>query len=353
MKKLNKIISMSRVVKNILISRIFNKRMPIFLSLCLTNACNLRCTYCYANIDNRFDNNPHEGFTKEEVFKIIDEFYSMGARMVFLLGGEPLVHNNIGDIVKYITKKGMHLDILTNGTLVEKKIEEIKTAHNICFSLDGDEEFNDSLRGKGVFNKALSGIDICKKNNVGARVHAVMTKGSLKQLKFLANLCKQKKIILTYSPPNYLGNSEEQEIFKISDEEYKEFWLVYKELKKKGYPIGNSYAAIDKVLNWPINYHDYIKPDEKFDNYKPIFCASGHTYCAVDSDGTLCNCINLGMKTGLNIREVGIKKAWEKLPDFRKNCYSCASLNTVETSIYMQLEPSIFFDAIKYNILIK
>jgi len=351
LKKLNKLKSMTRAARNILISKTFNKRMPIFVCFGLTSMCNLRCKYCYANIEQRYDLNPHQGYSKEEVFRIVDDFYELGTGMIFLSGGEPLMHENIEEIVNYIVGKGIHLDILTNGTLVEKKIDKIKNAHNVCFSLDGEKDFNDEIRGKGVFDRVLKGIDACRENNITSRIHAVMTKGGLNQLEYLAELCKEKKVALTYSPPGYIGESSGQEIFDISDEEYREFWKTYKKLKKQGYPIGNSYYAIDKVINWPTRYHNFIKKDEKFDNYKPVHCGGGKYFCGLDSDGTLFNCYNAGANVGYNIKELGVKKAWEKALDYRKDCYSCSSLNLVELSTYMNLEPSMFIDAIKYNLL--
>lgn len=57
-----------------------------------TNRCNLRCSYCFV-IDECIDKAILEAeYEKQELFHIIDEFYEMGTRMIFLLGGEPLVH---------------------------------------------------------------------------------------------------------------------------------------------------------------------------------------------------------------------------------------------------------------------
>jgi hypothetical protein len=83
-----------------------------------------------------------------------------------------------------------------------------------------------------------------------------------------------------------------------------------------------------------------------------VFCASGYTYGAIDSSGVMFNCINLGIQNGLNVREVGIRKAWDHLPEIRRKteCVSCAMLNTVETSVYMNLSRAIWWDALKYNL---
>ncbi len=325
------------------------KRAPVFVSLVLNERCNLRCKYCYANVEDRFDSKHGEGgFTKKEVFEMVDELYGMGTRLIFLLGGEPLLHNDIGEIVSYIVSKGIMLHLITNGTLIKKKLNEIKKAHVVCVSLDGPREFNDMYRGKGTYNIIVDNVKFALANNLPVRIHSVLTKNSIAILPEFIKLCEDLNVVATYSPANYLGQTDFDD-FKMTKEDYKEFWSNLMDLKKQGAPIGNSLYALSKVLHWPIDYHSFItRAKARAYKYKPVFCASGYSYCAIDSSGVMFNCINMGVKNGLNIRDVGIKKAWGHLPELRKDCVSCATLNTVETSLYMSISPHTWLDAIKH-----
>jgi hypothetical protein len=56
------------------------------------------------------------------------------------------------------------------------------------------------------------------------------------------------------------------------------------------------------------------------------------------------NCIQRGCLDGLNLKQAGIKKAWDELPKRRADCVSCASINTIETSAYLNLRPEILAD---------
>jgi MoaA/NifB/PqqE/SkfB family radical SAM enzyme len=327
-------------------------RAPVFVSIVLNGRCNLRCSYCYANVNNRFDNLHPEGFSKQEIFSMVDELYRMGTRLIFLLGGEPLLHEHIGEIVEHIVGKGIMLHIITNGTLIKKKLDRIKKAHYLCVSLDGPQEYNDRYRGKGTYKVIIDNIKAALAENLHVRIHPVLTKGSIDILPDLIKVCQELKILMTYSPANYLGETDFPD-FKITDAEYKEFWLELIRMKKRGAPIANSLYALRKVVDWPIGYHAFITGEQaKRCNYTPVFCASGYTYCGIDSSGIMCNCINLGVKNGLNVRDVGIKKAWDYLPEIRRNtgCVSCAALNTVETSVYMNLAPTIWWDAVRYHL---
>ena len=345
-----------QIIKNLFLQTVkakyFTPRIPVFVSIGLNDRCNLRCSYCYANVDHRYDSPHPEGFSKQEIFDMVDELYSMGTRLIFLLGGEPLLHEHIGEIVEYIVEKGMMLHLITNGTLIEQKLHQIKKTHYLCVSLDGPPEYNDCYRGKGTYARIVDNIRAALAENLHVRIHPVLTKGSIKILPDLIKLCRELKILMTYSPANYLGETDFLD-FKITDKEYKEFWSELIRVKKQGAPIANSSYALRKVADWPIPYHALMTAEQaKRTHYDPVFCASGYTYCAIDSSGVMANCINLGVKNGLNVRDVGIKKAWDYLPEIRRNtgCVSCATLNTVETSVYMDLSPTIWWDAVKYHV---
>lgn len=333
---------------NILRAKIIKKRRPVFLSLFITNKCNLRCKYCFVIDDTIPKDILNSEYSKQEIFDIVDEFYAMGTRMIFMLGGEPLTHKDIKPIIDYIVKKGIYLHVITNGTLLEKKLDEIRKAHVLCISLDGVEDFNDELRGQGVFNRAVSGIKAAVNAGIPCRIHAVLTRKNLKDIRSLAELAKKLSISLTISPPNFLGETN-LPFLRITREEYQLFWKEYLDMFKEGLPIANSPKAIVKCLEWPTDYHQYIKVGERFDNYKPIFCLNGYTYVALGAEGTMYNCINRGCLNGPNVKEMGIKKAWDILLDWRKDCVSCASINCIETSMMLNFNLATLYRGYKFH----
>ncbi|MBI4689202.1 MAG: radical SAM protein [Nitrospirae bacterium] len=333
---------------NILRAKVIKKRQPVFLSLFITNKCNLRCKYCFVIDDTVPKDILNAEYSKKEVFEIVDEFYEMGTRMIFMLGGEPLVHKDIREIVNYIVNKGIYLHLITNGTLLEKKLDDIRNAHVVCVSLDGVGDKNDDLRGQGVFNRVVGGIKAAVNAGIPCRIHAVLTRKNLKDIRSLAGLARDLKISLTISPPNFLGETN-LPFLRITREEYKEFWKEYLDMYKAGLPIANSPEAIVKCLEWPTDYHRYIKVGERFDNYKPIFCLNGYTYAALGAEGTMYNCINRGCLNGPNIKEIGIKKAWDILLDWRKDCVSCASINCIETAMMLNFHLATLFRGYKFH----
>jgi len=116
---------------------------PISINLDLTSACNFSCPFC---VDSKLIN-AGKSLTFEEVKKTIDTLHSHGLLSVILIGGgEPTLHKDFGEIVRYIKSKRLQVGIVTNGSRLEKietVVEELKEKDWIRISIDA--------AGEGVF----------------------------------------------------------------------------------------------------------------------------------------------------------------------------------------------------------
>lgn len=139
------------------------------LHLYLTNACNLRCPHCYLSAGIKCDNE----LTTEEIFDLLRNFKTYGGTNLVLSGGEICVRTDLENIIKYGKSLGLHIKLLTNGTLWDKeKIDVIAPLINqIQISIDGySEDTNAKVRGKGNFQKALDTVDAFVKKNIFTEV---------------------------------------------------------------------------------------------------------------------------------------------------------------------------------------
>lgn len=126
------------------------------LHLHLTSRCNLNCDHCYNAVQSR----TIEDIPTTTVFRLIDEFTQMGGQHLTLSGGEPMLHQDFKNIIRYASSN-LETRLLTNGTLIDKKMAEFLAEQKIWvqISLDGStEEKHDFIRGKGSFRKSLSAI---------------------------------------------------------------------------------------------------------------------------------------------------------------------------------------------------
>ncbi|MDO8602988.1 MAG: radical SAM protein [Candidatus Omnitrophota bacterium] len=102
-------------------------RGPGFAQIDLTNNCNNDCIGCWCNSplleEKKIDPEiKKQSLPFKRVIKLIDELYKMGASHIYYAGGgEPFMHPQIMDILRYTKKKGFTCYVNTNFTLVDEK----------------------------------------------------------------------------------------------------------------------------------------------------------------------------------------------------------------------------------------
>ena len=136
----------------------FSKNSTNIFFHILTN-CNLSCRHCYINKEQHGKNT----LPLKTINSWLDAFAEKkdSANVVFL-GGEPTLHPDLFLAIKQARKKGFKsITIDTNGYLFNSILSKIgpDEVDYISFSLDGATiTTNDMIRGRGSYNKCLSGI---------------------------------------------------------------------------------------------------------------------------------------------------------------------------------------------------
>ena len=130
----------------------------------LTPACNLRCVMCgqYGDKGVMKDCAAEE---KKQILpletwkRFIDEI-APRRPVTYIWGGEPFLYPDLFPLVRHVVKKGLFVSVNTNGTLMERHAEEIVRDKwsTIFVSLDAFRDVNDSLRGKGSYDKVIAGF---------------------------------------------------------------------------------------------------------------------------------------------------------------------------------------------------
>ena len=115
------------------------------VNLELTNHCNLACTICPVNTTMRRT----KGYMDPALFKrVIDENPQIDFVLAFQWG-EPLLHPNFFELVRYAADRGVRTMITSNGThLSDENRAKLLTCglDRITFSVDGDNETHRAIR---------------------------------------------------------------------------------------------------------------------------------------------------------------------------------------------------------------
>jgi MoaA/NifB/PqqE/SkfB family radical SAM enzyme len=154
---------------NLIALRRFQRRLkkgvvfPPFLFISMTNRCNLRCTGCWVATDA-----PPADLSMEDLGRLIEAGRSRGARFFGLLGGEPMLHPHLWDLLE--TYDDCYFQLFTNGTLLtEDDAKRMRKLRNVTpvISIEGNPAESDRRRkGSDVFDRSISAVDSCCKQKL-------------------------------------------------------------------------------------------------------------------------------------------------------------------------------------------
>lgn len=171
-----------------------SERKPIVV-WSTTRTCNLNCIHCYSeSTAKKYENE----LSTQEGKALIDNLAEFKVPSILFSGGEPLMREDIFDLIEYATSKELRAVISTNGTLINKDISHRLKEINISYvgiSLDGIGENNDKFRGSiGAFEKAENAFKCC--SNAGLRVglRLTLTKYNYDSLSLIFDFIEANKI---------------------------------------------------------------------------------------------------------------------------------------------------------------
>jgi|Deesub1362B_J571_1020462.scaffolds.fasta_scaffold00029_144 cyclic pyranopterin phosphate synthase len=125
----------------------FNRKITN-LRISVTDRCNLRCFYCHKE---GFLSKKCDELTPDEISKIAQVFKDLGIKKVKITGGEPLVRQDIVEIIAEMPEFD-EISMTTNGILLEKYAMDLKKSglNRVNVSLDSlnPEKYRDLSRGK-------------------------------------------------------------------------------------------------------------------------------------------------------------------------------------------------------------
>jgi radical SAM family uncharacterized protein len=296
-----------------LISNLIGVKVPLFCGHKLTYNCNLRCKMC------PFWKRPHQDSSFEQEKAILKQIYDSGAFGIAFEGGEPLLRRDLVEILAFARSMHLHTSLITNGTLLESRIDEVSPYINgvVYVSLDGLEETHDAIRGvNGCFKKAIQGITVAAQK-LPVTINTTIMAENLNEIEDLVKLSKELNVRISVAIAHEYCNAKTsvpaaEEIVKVAGK--------LAGLKKKGYPIKNSisyFEVIAKTKNWKCKPWATINvgPDGKL----VLPCYVRNEYA-----------------TSISVLETNIKTAisginWEET----QNCQKCTLHCYVEPSLVL------------------
>jgi cyclic pyranopterin phosphate synthase len=132
-----------------------------YLRISLTELCNFRCLYCRDGKRNVSS----DGLTADEIELVVKVFSEYGLQTVRFTGGEPLLRDDVVEIVARVRKFVEDITLTTNGFLLDKYAEPLRRAglKRLNVSLDSLNEEKFKWLTGGDLKRVLKGLEAARR----------------------------------------------------------------------------------------------------------------------------------------------------------------------------------------------
>ena len=221
------------------------QRYPLVLMLEPLFRCNLACAGC-GKIDY-----PEEILDKRlsvaECMQAVDE---CGAPMVSIAGGEPLIHNDMPEIVRGFVARRRFVYLCTNALLLERRMDDYSPSSYLTFSihLDGSRERHDaSVCRAGVFDKCIRVIRQAREKGFRVTINCTLFQGeSAAEVAEFMDMAMELGVEgVTISPGYSYERAPRQDVFLKRRESKQLFREIFKAGKGRKWRFNQSSMYLD------------------------------------------------------------------------------------------------------------
>jgi len=344
-------------------------RPPFMVSYSITTKCNLKCKHCYSE---SVDQAAPDELTTEEAFRLMDDLSNWGIGLLVVDGGEPLCREDLLDVVKYASSKGIRTTIGSNGTLIDEAMTRKMLdagVKSVAISIDGaDVQTHDSFRGiSGAFAQTLKGVEACRNAGLPFQFNMVIRKETMSQLEDMLRLALDYSAnAVEFFDLVAAGRAKQEcreQVLSLDERKWAMEWLAQ---SQEDCPI------IIRVPGCPMYplllQQKQVKPKHfpsEMLRRVPYYgrgCAAGMPmgYVMVQSNGDVNPCMLLQIRLG-NVREQSIISLWEDSPvlarlrqrellkgecgdcSYKVACSGCRGRAYEETGDMMSADPGCWF----------
>ncbi len=301
------------------------------MTFSLTNRCNFLCEYC------RIPTQRLDEMSTEEWLRVIDEFRAGGMGRASLIGGEPLVRRDAGEIIRHLNSVGVHSAMNTNGWWVTERIEDVSQLDLVCITLDGPEEVHDRQRHAGSYRRVIDAIQQLRRRNKQVVTMTVVTATGANHVQHVLQVGKEMGTRAYFQLVHNEHVDVEAPIAPdISNERVNALMDELKSLKAQGWPVGNSFSLLEQQKR-----NRYLGTCEA--------CYAGRYYGYVFSDGTVAACLLTQKQAPQgNGKQRGFLRAFEEVAAPVGPGCSCSA--THEVNRILDFDVGALFEALNVTL---
>lgn len=150
---------------------------PVRSDLVLTYRCNVACSHCYVEQDRK----DKKKLEPDDWKKIIKKLFDAGIPYVTFTGGEPLLYENIVELIEYAEDIGVLTGLLTNGSILKdrrfaKKLAQAGLDHVQITLESSNKDIHNKMVCANTFEDTVEGIKNCLAENIHTITNTTITK---------------------------------------------------------------------------------------------------------------------------------------------------------------------------------
>lgn len=282
---------------------------PLWLLAELTYRCPLQCPYCSNPVEIAKYN---DELSTQDWIRVLKEARKMGATQLGLSGGEPLVRQDLEEIIAEARQLGYYTNLITSGVgMDEKRVAAFKEAglDHIQISFQAsDEELNNYLGGTASFQHKLDMARVVKQYEYPMVLNIVIHRQNIDQMKDILDMTIALKAdYVELASTQYYGWS------KINAEQL----LPTREQLTRAEAIAHEYQERMKDDMKII----YVVPDYFEERPKACMNGWGSIFLTIAPDGSALPCHAAAQLPGLtfpNVKDMSIPEIWDNSEAFNK-----------------------------------
>ncbi|MFC7238646.1 TIGR04053 family radical SAM/SPASM domain-containing protein [Saliphagus sp. GCM10025317] len=175
-------------------------KRPFVLIWEVTQACALACTHCRA--DAQPERHPDELSTADGK-RLLEDASDFGdGQLVVLSGGDPLVRDDVPELIEYGTDLGLRMTITPSGTrsVTRDRIDALSEAglRRMALSLDGAApESHDAFRGEaGSFEETIRAMKDARAAGVPVQINTTVCRQTVDELPAIRDLLANLGVVM-------------------------------------------------------------------------------------------------------------------------------------------------------------
>jgi len=319
-----------------LAKRSFTPNRPYHAQWLLTRRCNYRCRGCTVWREKP----SKEEVSTEYVKKGLDVFRQLGVIEIVLSGGNPMLRDDIDEIIDYASRFFV-TTVYDNGSMAVKKLDALKNADFVAISLDTlDEKKFDYIRGvSGAWKRAMNAIETLKEEGIQVGVSPTISQLNLYEILDFTRYFTERGVPVWYCLYWYDYPTENQ-LFGIG-KKADEFEIVDKEAMAK---VCDSLIELKKQRQGVYITTKTLTALKHFflNGQRTWKCRALKSFFMVDSLGRVAGCHrNEPVASVLELRDIWDSPRLEGLRKKYTECNQCAYLCYIFYSLHGNVRSNI------------